>query len=106
VAFGLGVDLPNVTLVVHWDVPTSVQMYVQQIGKAGRRGDACLCLTLLDEEHLEKFIKRACHHCDDKERRKQVVSEAKEVGRLTARQFLGNDVLRQDRVSVDVDHPV
>jgi ATP-dependent DNA helicase RecQ len=54
VAFGLGVDLPRVTLVVHWDAATSVQMYVQQISRAGRRGDASLCLTMFDEGHLNK----------------------------------------------------
>jgi ATP-dependent DNA helicase RecQ len=82
VAFGLGVDLPKVTLVVHWDVATSVQMYVQQIGRAGRRGEASLCVTLFDEEYLNKAMKRASRHCDDTERRKQVVSDAKEVRKL------------------------
>jgi superfamily II DNA helicase RecQ len=82
VAFGLGVDLRNVTLVVHWDVATSVQMYVQQIGRAGRTGAASLCLTMFDEEHLNKAIKRTCRHCDDKERRQELVADAKEVCKM------------------------
>jgi superfamily II DNA helicase RecQ len=76
------VDLPRVTLVVHWDVATSVQMYVQQIGRAGRRGDVSLCLTMFDEGHLDKAIKRAMSQAANREERNQLVSEAKEVCKL------------------------
>jgi ATP-dependent DNA helicase RecQ len=88
VAFGLGLDLPKVTLVVHWDAVTSVQMYVQQIGRAGRTGEASLCLTMFDERHLDNAIKRALRECGNKEQLEQLVSEAKEVCRLRIWQYV------------------
>jgi superfamily II DNA helicase RecQ len=48
VAFGLGMDLQGVGLIVHWDADKSLQEYVQQIGRGGRCGCKCLCITLYD----------------------------------------------------------
>jgi hypothetical protein len=62
-----------------------------------RRREGSLCLTMFDEEHLNEDIKRAMRQFGDKERRKVLVSEAKEVCRLIKVQFpgRGNDQVRK-----------
>jgi superfamily II DNA helicase RecQ len=48
IAFGLGMDLPNIGLIIHWDAATSLLDYVQQTDRGGRDGSPCLCITLYD----------------------------------------------------------
>ena len=50
VAFGLGVDLSSISTVLHYDLPTSIEGYVQEIGRAGRDGASARCHTLLCSE--------------------------------------------------------
>jgi superfamily II DNA helicase RecQ len=59
IAFGLGMDLPGVGLIVHWDAATSLQEYVQQIGRGGRCGCKCLCITLYDAAHVRGAMRQA-----------------------------------------------
>jgi ATP-dependent DNA helicase RecQ len=52
-AFGMGVDKPDVRLVVHSDVPGSLENYLQEAGRAGRDGAPAQCVLLFDEEDIE-----------------------------------------------------
>jgi ATP-dependent DNA helicase RecQ len=52
-AFGMGIDKPNIRYIVHYQVPGSLEQYVQEIGRAGRDGHPAHCILLFDPTDLE-----------------------------------------------------
>jgi ATP-dependent DNA helicase RecQ len=53
-AFGMGIDKPDIRLVVHGDIPGSLENYLQEAGRAGRDRDPAACVLLFNTEDVER----------------------------------------------------
>lgn len=91
-AFGMGIDLPDINLVIHFNMPFSMNDYIQQIGRAGRDGGKAHCILLYSEEdywtastmvepyenlRLNSSLRQMIAYCEDREHcLKHLMSEA------------------------------
>ena len=71
-AFGMGIDKPNVRVVIHMDCPNSLEEYFQEAGRSGRDGKKSYAVLLYDNSDSKKLLQRVDHTFPEKEYIKDV----------------------------------
>jgi len=89
-AFGMGIDKPDVRLVIHADIPGSLENYTQEAGRAGRdRKEAC-CVLLYTPEDVERQFGMSAH---SRLKQQEIQSILKSLRKLDRKKKLGGEVV-------------